>query len=317
MRSKPIKYPSIIKTRREYFGGIIFREKPAFVAYVNNAYADSCGIEKAPGAIYCEDVFSSPLDAHIVLTTRCDLYCSGCYNTVRGDTSKDISMDFAKSIIDKLAELNVLSLSFGGGEPTIHPQLFEIAEYAREKNILPNMTTNGLSMTEDFAAKCSIFGSVHFSIHNSGDTAFIFSAISTYRKATGKKPGLNLLLTTETMPHLEDFLNQARKVGVGKVLFLRYKTTAKNSDITDLCLGNDLDDFSAMLKRLKRKNPRLMFLINCAYFEAVAKQGSLGPDMYRKYDNRGCFGGNSYIAIDIEGNFRPCSFWHESLWKYS
>ena len=164
--------------RREHFGGIIFHEKPAFVAYVNDTYADSHDIKKTPSAIYCEDVFSSPLDAHIVLTTRCNLYCKGCYNTIKSDAKKDMSLDFAKSIIDKLAELNVLSLSFGGGEPTMHPQLFEIAKYTREKNILPNVTTNGLIMTEDFAAKCSIFGSVHFSIHNAKEFLEFFIDIA-------------------------------------------------------------------------------------------------------------------------------------------
>ena len=29
------------------------------------------------------------------------------------------------------------------------------------------------------------------------------------------------------------------------------------------------------------------------------------------YDNNGCLGGNAYIAIDVDGMYKPCSFWYE------
>ncbi|MCL2147288.1 MAG: radical SAM protein, partial [Synergistaceae bacterium] len=147
--------------RREYFGGLIFRERPGFVAHVNKAYADAYNIPEKEGAILCEGVFSAPLDAHFAITTRCNMFCKGCYNTRQEDEAKDISVDMAKAVIDKLSDMGVFSLSFGGGEPALHPNIFEIAAYAREKQILPNITTNGLTMTEQFAEECSVFGNIH------------------------------------------------------------------------------------------------------------------------------------------------------------
>ena len=310
MRRK--KHRPISKARREYFGGVIFRERPAFVAYVNEAYAQAYNIPATQGAIVHEGVFTAPLDAHLALTTRCNLFCTGCYNIREGDAPQDISIETAKAVIDRLAALSVLSLSFGGGEPTLHPAMFEIAAYAREKLILPNMTTNGLTMTEQFAEKCSVFGNIHFSIHSLQDMNHIFSSIQTYRKATGNKPGLNLLLTTETLPHLEDIIYKAKKSGVHKILFLRYKTTAKNEHIQGLCADEALVDLPIRLKELQRKNMRVMFLFDCSLFEVLAEQNFLDIDTFRKYDNRGCWGGNSYIAIDINGMYKPCSFWKES-----
>jgi len=314
MGNKKIKkYPPIIKVRREYFGGIIFRERPAFVAYVNKEYADVYGIPETKGAIMCDGVFSAPLDAHFAITTKCNLFCTGCYNSREEDEPKDVPLDMAKAVIDKLANLGVLSLSFGGGEPTLHPGIFEIADYAREKQILPNMTTNGLTMTEQFAKKCSVFGNVHFSIHSLQDMDHIFSSIQTYRKVTGNKPGLNLLLTTETLPHLDDIVNKARKFSVHKILFLRYKTTAKNENIQGLVADEALVDLPIRLKELQRKNMRVMFLFDCSLFEILAEQKFSDINTFRKYDNRGCWGGNSYIAIDVNGMYKPCSFWKESF----
>jgi len=305
------KYPLIVKARREYFGGIVFREHPAFVAYVNEAYADAYNIRKTKGAILQDRVFSAPLDAHLAITTRCNMFCAGCYNTRKDDEQKDIPIDKAKVVIDKLSDLGLLSLSFGGGEPTLHPGIFEIAAYAREKQILPNMTTNGLTMTEEFAEKCSIFGNVHFSIHKLHDMNHILSAIRIYRSTTGKKPGLNLLLTAETLPDLEEIIYQARRSGIKKVLFLRYKVTAKNMVIQGLSIDQELNEMPSRLKQLQRANKQLMFLYDCSLFEVLAENGFADISTYRKYDSNGCQGGNAYIAIDVNGMYKPCSFWHE------
>jgi radical SAM protein with 4Fe4S-binding SPASM domain len=311
------KYQPIEKSRREFFGGVIFRERPAFVAHINKEYADEYQIPETEGAILQDGIFSAPLDAHIAITTRCNMFCKGCYNTREGDEPKDISLDKAKTVIEKLSELGVFSLSFGGGEPTLHPEVFEIAAYAREKQILPNMTTNGLTMTEDFAKACSVFGNVHFSIHKPQDMSHVFSAMRVYRKATGNKPGLNLLITTETLPCLDVILFNARKSGVKVVLFLRYKTTIKNADTQELCLDNRLAELPERFKQLQQANKRLMFLYDCSLFEVLAENNFADTSTYYKYDNNGCLGGNAYIAIDVNGMYKPCSFWHEPFGNVS
>ena len=310
---KQKRYPLITKERREYFGGIIFREAPAFVAYINEEYAEAYAIPHREGAIMSEGVFSAPLDAHLAITTRCNMFCKGCYSTRKEDEPRDISLDIAMAVIDKLSELGVFSLSFGGGEPTLHPKIIELAEYAREKQVLPNMTTNGLTMTEELAEKCTVFGNVHFSIHTMSDTEHVFSAARTYHKATRRKPGLNLLLTAETYPRLDEILRNASSAGMDKVLFQRYKETAKNAGVEGFNIDDHFDDLSLRLKELKRANKRLMFLFDCSLFEVLAEQGFADVETFRKYDAHGCQGGNAYIAIDVHGNYKPCSFWNESF----
>ena len=313
MLTKNKKYPIITKARREHFGAIMFRERPAFAAYVNHAYADAYNVPQAEGAIMQNGVFTAPLDAHLALTTRCNMYCNGCYSTKLGDEPRDISIDMAKAIIDKLSGLGVFSLSFGGGEPTLHPQLFDIAAYAREKQILPNMTTNGLTMDEQFAKKCDVFGVVHFSIHNLKDMDHIFHAIHMYKKITKKKPGLNLLLTCGILPHLDAILSKARKAGVNKVLLLRYKVTSKNADVQGLRADKELEQLPKILKNLNWANKRLMFLVQCSLFEILAESGFSNFKTYFKHDSNGCQGGNAFIAIDINGMYKPCSFWYETF----
>jgi len=309
------KYKVITKTRPEYFGGIIFRERPAFVAQVNEVLAKVCNINETVGRVYDAEVFSAPLDVHLALTTKCNLFCRGCYNTCRSDKPQDIPLEKAKAIIDKLAELNVFSVSFGGGEPTLHPDILEIAEYARSKRILPNLTTNGLTMNEYFATSCQVFGNVHFSIHKLADMEHVFPAALTYRRITKNKPGLNLLLTSETVTHLDEIVRRAKQSGINKVLFLRYKVTKKNKDIQGLAIDEKMKDLPDLLRRLKKRNPRLMFLLDCSLFEVLAEQKFFPLATYYRFDNNGCQGGNAYLAIDIAGNYKPCSFWPQTMGK--
>jgi len=311
MKSK--KYPTITKARSESFGAIIFSEHPAFMAQVNEVYANKFKIAKSVITSETSGIFSAPLDVHFAITTRCNMYCKGCYSTGKQDSQKDISLEKAKLVIDKLAELNVFSLAFGGGEPTLHSNIIEIAEYARERQILPNMTTNGLTMTSDFASKCSVFGNVHFSIHKLEDTKHIFKAIQTYKKMTKKKAGINLLLTPSIMTHLNDIVSQAKKYKVDKILFLRYKTTAKNKHVQGLSMDSELEKLPAILKDLQLKNKSILFLSDCSMFELLAENDLLTTTALYKYDNNGCLGANGYIAVDVDAMYKPCSFWHESF----
>lgn len=302
----------IIKTRREAFGGIFYMEKPAFVGYVNNAMADALGIKKAPGAHYVDDVFASPLDAHFAVTTRCNMYCKGCYNTVKGDGARDIDFDQAKRIIENLAALSVLSVSFGGGEPTLYPYIIELAEYARSKNILPNMTTNGLTMTENFAKRCSVFGNLHFSVHKPSDMDIVRNAAEIYKKQTGKKAGLNLLITSQTYPVIENIVSQADSRLFNKILFLRYKRTSKNSGIDDLPADEALPALFGRLKKISKKS-RCMFLFDCSSMQELAYTKIVNKKLLKKVDANGCYGANMYIAINVDGTYKPCSFWEESF----
>ena len=128
---------------------------------------------------------------------------------------------------------------------------------------------------------------------------------------------MNLLLTTETLPHLNDILYNVRKSGVRVVLFLRYKTTTKNTDTQGLCLDNRITELPALFKQLQRENKRLMFLFDCSLFEVLAENDYADIKTYHRYDNNGCLGGNAYIAIDVNGMYKPCSFWHEPFGNVS
>ena len=313
----------IRKARREWFGALVYNENPGMTVWVDHERADALGIPKrdnrpplAPG------IYSVPLDVHMALTTRCQLRCPGCYAPLE-DPGRDIDPDLARRIIRRLSELNVFTLSFGGGEPTLHPELFELAPYARTHRIAANITTNGFSIGASAAKQFQIFTSVHLSYHRDVDLPALTRAAISLAEV-GINPGLNLLLTNETFSSLDATLRWARKHRIQRVLFQQFKTSTHNAHCDHLRLAPDqIAALVPQLRKLCRKH-RILPLIDCSLFPVMAAAGIPRHDL-EFFDLTGCQGGNAYAAIDIDGQLRPCSFWpgpilpaeslDESLWS--
>lgn len=88
----------------------------------------------------------------VELTGSCNLTCPMCY-AASAPGGKHLSVELCKKAIDRLVEAEggraeVLQLS--GGEPTVHPQLEEILEYAVSRPIdYIAINTNGLRFAKD------------------------------------------------------------------------------------------------------------------------------------------------------------------------
>lgn len=297
------------KMRRESFGGIIYSEQPGFTAFIDNKYADNIGIEKV--ADLPKDFFCSPLDVHMKITNKCNLHCKGCYSIDGNERSSEMSFDLAKSIIDKLAELNVFTVSFGGGEPLLYPHIFELAQYTRNKNIAPNITSNGVNIDYTVAKHCKVFASIHLSLHSIDDIEILEPAIKNLKKA-GIIPGINLLLTEEICNELDKVFAWMSKMNITRVLALRFKITSVNEKYKSMQLLTEQEkSLYPILKKLSRKY-KILLMIDCSLFPTLAIHKPNKKEL-EQFDVNGCMGGNMYIAIDIDGSYRPCSFWPKTF----
>ena len=77
----------------------------------------------------------------------CNVVCENCYNT---ESAHIKPLKEVKDEIDLMIKhRNLHSLAIIGGEPLLHPQLDEIIEYVNSKNILVELFSNGLLLTEE------------------------------------------------------------------------------------------------------------------------------------------------------------------------
>lgn len=89
----------------------------------------------------------SPLwRCELLITSACNFKCPYCRGT---DAAANISLDYAKHIVDLWASDGLKHVRFSGGEPTLVPWLPELTEYTASKNVRRiAISTNGSATTE-------------------------------------------------------------------------------------------------------------------------------------------------------------------------
>jgi MoaA/NifB/PqqE/SkfB family radical SAM enzyme len=79
--------------------------------------------------------------AYVNITSLCNSRCKYCDN-YKNEVGNEPTTEEWKTIIDDLAEMGVLSLTFSGGEPFIRKDLFELASYAKSRDLFTMVVTN-------------------------------------------------------------------------------------------------------------------------------------------------------------------------------
>src|SRR6478609_217499 len=88
------------------------------------------------------------------LTRTCNLKCVHCYTNSESKKYPDeVTTEQAKAVLDDLAEFKVPAVLFSGGEPLVRPDLFELAEYARDRGLHVVLSTNGTLIDQETAKR--------------------------------------------------------------------------------------------------------------------------------------------------------------------
>lgn len=113
---------------------------------------------KTGGAVRDLRRFHLPDCMHVEVTDNCNLRCAYCYRDAKGQSAPNY-MDTGKlfPLIDELAGFRLSILEITGGEPLLHPRIFDILEYCHRKLSRFSLLTNGTLVNEETAAILSTF----------------------------------------------------------------------------------------------------------------------------------------------------------------
>ena len=100
----------------------------------------------------------APFFTQLVVIRKCNLSCTYC-NEFDKD-SAPVPLDVLKARAKKLKDLGSYSICLTGGEPTMHPDLFELIRYCRYelKFLKTVMITNGYYLTPELIGKLNEAG---------------------------------------------------------------------------------------------------------------------------------------------------------------
>ena len=100
----------------------------------------------------------SPRQVSIALTNTCDLTCPHCYAP---KTKATLDSQLVKLWMSELDEQGCFGVGFGGGEPTLHPDLGDICNYGQsETGLAITITTHGHHLSDELLSRLA--GSVNF-----------------------------------------------------------------------------------------------------------------------------------------------------------
>lgn len=134
----------------DYYKNIRNYNKPSETPYTFNTKTHygcpyDCGL--------CPDHEQHSCLTVIEITDRCNLTCPTCYAGSSPTYGRHRTLEEVKTMLDTIVanekEPDVVQIS--GGEPTLHPQFFEILDYAKSlpiKHLMVN--TNGIEIAKDF-----------------------------------------------------------------------------------------------------------------------------------------------------------------------
>jgi len=229
---------------------------------------------------------------------------------------KQIQLEDAKKVLTFLAKNKFLVVYFTGGEPTLHPDIVKIVDYANKLDLVTTMTTNG-TVSKELILALKEAGLYLLSVSLDHWDPKICEKIRNHKDIMSKQVNtlkylneigmktyalafLNSFLIEDGVEHLINYANNVLAVPFG----FCYPTTSRENTYR---LGNSLphNEQQERLRKsvetiltLKKKGREIANL--STYIEDSINLGSpSSPNFY-------CKGGESVVYIDWLGDLYPC-----------
>jgi radical SAM protein with 4Fe4S-binding SPASM domain len=275
---------------------------------------------------------SPPIEVHLAVTARCAAGCEGCYLDARPD-GEEPPMSTLLSRLDALRDAGVFTVAFGGGEPTTREDIGELALEARRRGVTPVLTTSGLGLTREKAARLLAFAQVNVSYDGEGEDYASVRGFDGARAAenairllrdAGARVGVNVVLTRTTFPRLAATLRRARAVGACEAQLLRYKPAGRAATLDYMARRLTPEQAASVgptLRALTLEHARrgegaaaggrgFSIRIDCAMVPFLSADAQIAgkPEELARLGIFGCEAGQALAAVKVDGAIAPCSF---------
>lgn len=248
--------------------------------------------------------------ALVELTYRCNLDCFYCYNDLgqRGETLGD---EQYFQFFEGLAAMQVMNLTFTGGEPLAHPSFLALGRRARELGFVLRIKSNGHALRGELAEKVrreldpflieiSLHGASAASHDRQTRIPGSFERLMANLaelKALGQRVKLNATLTRWNENEVEGMFALADGLGL-RLSVSPTVTPRDDGDLGPLSIAPSDEGIRRLFRLLDSRIPDSE--------EQAACTGS--PGMHKN-----CGAGASGIAVDPYGNVYPCVQWRRPL----
>jgi mycofactocin radical SAM maturase len=136
---------------------------------------------------------TAPICVTWEVTFACNLSCEHCLSASGKRKPDELTYEEAKAMIDDLAAMGVCYINIGGGEPLMRPDFLELVEYAGEKGLPVQFSTNGTLVTEKMAKRIAAIPHVRVQVSIDGATEEVNDSIRGKGSFAGALRAIELL----------------------------------------------------------------------------------------------------------------------------
>lgn len=247
--------------------------------------------------------FKTPQLLQIEITDFCPLKCPQCYKKL--DNFSYIEMNKFIDIIIQAKNLGVKQVYINGGEPLMHENFIEMIDICNKTEIECTVFISGIGIDDDFCKKIkfkkiNIFVSLNGSnekINGLSRDGYLFAlnAIKCLKK-NSVNYGINWVARHDNINDFEKLIFLARSNGADTINIVCNKLTSKKV-VSEYCTSDDYK----ILKKIIKQNEDIIKVQVC--YDLLLSY--LGWSQNNKL--HGCQAGIRLMAVDLQGNFMPCS----------
>ncbi len=309
-----------MKYREENFGGIISSEDPPFLAFVDREYMKSVGVEDSKLWEGSDEikVLSAPTEVHFSCTNKCSAGCPHCYMASDEAEPDELNTVEFKRGLKELADMGVFHVALGGGEALEREDFLELAAYAREIGLIPNLTTNGINVTKDNVSDLKVFGQANLSLDGVGEIAGLFRGKNFFEivdKAVdllveaGIPTGFNTVVGKDNFDGLDDLFKYASEKGINEIEILRLKPSGRAAGELFAQQKTTYEQnikFLPMLEEISSKYG-ILAKIDCSFIPMMCYHKP-PRELLESMCTYGCEAGNILLGAKSNGKMSGCSF---------
>jgi hypothetical protein len=168
------------------------------------------------------------------LGKRCNYDCSYCPSSIHDSHSPHTPIDILERAVDRLCELGKpLRISLTGGEPAVHPDIEDLFDYFKRKDVFwVNLTTNGTRASQWYLENEMFFNHVVFSLHFEHDWKRVLHTINQFYDSTEREFFVNVMAHHDHMDSVRTVVAQLIQKGI-KFAIRRIRWTEGDHNVFD------------------------------------------------------------------------------------
>ncbi|MCP4695275.1 MAG: radical SAM protein [Gammaproteobacteria bacterium] len=268
-------------------------------------------VRTAAGTV-APDALAAPVRVYFELTTRCNAGCKYCLNNSGSGRVGELNTDEVSQAIRNMARDGIFEIRLTGGEPTSRPDFFEAAREVQKCGTTLSVNSNlliGKHTVERLAALrpslliTSLDAAEQPHTRHRGPGFQRVAENVTKLRDADVPVRLNCVLSRETLPHIENFVERFARIGCGFCFILVRPAGRAGAKFSPPPL-KELLAAVEKIENLRNAYPHSYF--STSFHVVMERELTVGA-----VNLTGCNAIQKSFNINSDGTVLPCAFLYE------